>query len=131
MWTQNICSVFMCGRKFRSQSCVFKFIRHSVDEALVSQKVIPPILFCNTFGTTKIFRICSTIDTWLWHMKGLASSPGILLYPSRRVDWGRGYGRTTRGPLLLTPETHGETGSVHPKRSQKATLKCLFFCFMC
>ena len=25
---------------------------------------------------------------------------------------------------LSTPETHGETGSGHPKRSQKATLKC-------
>ena len=30
-----------------------------------------------------------------------------------------------RMPVQLpTPETHGETGSVHPKRSQKATLKC-------
>ena len=27
-------------------------------------------------------------------------------------------------PQLSTPETHGETGSVHPKRSQKAMLEC-------
>ena len=32
---------------------------------------------------------------------------------------------------LPTPETHGETGFVHPKRSQKATLKFEFFCFTC
>ena len=25
---------------------------------------------------------------------------------------------------LSTTETHGQSGSVHPKRSQKATLKC-------
>ena len=33
--------------------------------------------------------------------------------------------------ILPTPETHGETGSVQPKQSQKATLKCQFFCFTC
>ena len=31
--------------------------------------------------------------------------------------------------ILPTPETHGETGSVQPKQSQKATLKCQFFLF--
>ena len=39
MWTQNILTVFICGRKtfvpfFALQSWVFKFIRHSADEAL-------------------------------------------------------------------------------------------------
>ena len=29
-----------------------------------------------------------------------------------------------RKRLLPTPETHGETGSVHPKQSQKAMVKC-------
>ena len=72
----------------------------------------------------------------------------LLLSPSACIDWqfktnsfvGNGFLKeswnvpnfiaipgsspSSASNQLPTPETHGETGSVHPKRSQKATLKC-------